>query len=93
MDDFRIELNRQAGTSLVEQIVVAIGKSISEGRLYSGARLPSWRDLSAQLGVSRGTVKSAYERLVDEQLVVARGAAGTFVADQLPVTSRLIHEP
>ncbi len=71
---------------MVEQVVVAIGKSISEGRLYSGARLPSWRDLSAQLGVSRGTVKSAYERLIDEQLVVARGAAGTFVADQLPVT-------
>ncbi|MEH6559787.1 MAG: PLP-dependent aminotransferase family protein [Marinobacter sp.] len=86
MDDLRIELNRQAGTSLVEQIVGAIGKSISEGRLYSGARLPSWRDLSAQLGVSRGTVKSAYERLIDEQLLVARGAAGTFVADQLPVT-------
>lgn len=86
MDDLRIELNRQAGTSLVEQIVEAIGTSISEGRLYSGARLPSWRDLSAQLGVARGTVKSAYERLIDEQLVVARGAAGTFVADRLPVS-------
>ncbi|MDP4531460.1 PLP-dependent aminotransferase family protein [Marinobacter salarius] len=88
MDDLRIELNRQAGTSLVEQIVEAIGKSISEGRLYSGARLPSWRDLSAQLGVARGTVKSAYERLIDEQLLVARGAAGTFVADQLPIAHR-----
>ena len=85
-DDLRIELNRQAGTSLVEQIVVAISKSVSEGRLYSGARLPSWRDLSSRLGVARGTVKSAYERLIDEQLVVARGAAGTFVADRLPVT-------
>ena len=86
MDDLRIELNRQAGTTLVEQIVAAISSSIAEGRLYSGARLPSWRDLSAQLGVARGTVKCAYERLIDEQLVVARGAAGTFVADQLPPT-------
>ena len=85
MDDLRIELNRQAGTTLVEQIVASIGKAIIEGRLYSGARLPSWRDLSAQLGVARGTVKSAYERLIDEQLVVARGAAGTFVANQPPV--------
>ncbi|MEK0362321.1 MocR-like pyridoxine biosynthesis transcription factor PdxR [Pseudomonas sp. CBC3] len=84
MEDLRIELNRKAGRSLVEQIVGAIGRSIREGHLYAGARLPSWRDLSVQLGVARGTVRAAYERLIDEQLIVSRGAAGTFVAQPLP---------
>jgi GntR family transcriptional regulator/MocR family aminotransferase len=50
--------------------------------------LPSWRDLAAQLGVARGTVRAAYERLIDEQLVITSGPAGTHVADQPPATSR-----
>lgn len=88
MHDLHIELNRHAGVPIAEQISTAIGASIRSGHLYSGARLPSWRDLSAQLGVARGTVRVAYERLIDEQLIVAQGAAGTFVAHQLPVSSQ-----
>ena len=53
-----------------------------DGAARLGARLPSWRDLAAQLGVSRGTVRVAYERLIDEQFVVGLGAAGTRVADR-----------
>lgn len=86
MDNFTLELNHSNGLALSEQIRLGIGTAIREGRLYSGARLPSWRDLAAQLGVSRGTVRTAYERLIDEQLIVSRGAAGTFVNEQiLPV--------
>src|SRR3546814_49892 len=44
------------------------------------SRLPSWLDLAAQLGVSRGTVKTAYDALVDEMLLFSAGAAGTRVA-------------
>lgn len=85
MNELHIELQREAGGSLVDQIVAAIGQSIRQGRLYPGARLPSWQDLSTQLGVARGTVRAAYERLIDEHLIVSRGAAGTFVAQCLPV--------
>lgn len=84
MDNVRIALNRHAGQSLVEQIRLAIGTAIRDGQLYAGARMPSWRDLAAQLGVARGTVRAAYERLIDEQLLVARGAAGTYVCEHLP---------
>lgn len=84
MEDLCIALNRTVSTPIAEQISLAIGASIRDGRLYAGARLPSWRDLSAQLGVARGTVRVAYERLIDEQLIVSRGAAGTFVVHQLP---------
>ncbi|MFI8481379.1 PLP-dependent aminotransferase family protein [Pseudomonas sp. NPDC078700] len=87
MQNLHIELNRATGVPIAAQISTAIGASIRSGRLYSGARLPSWRDLSAQLGVARGTVRVAYERLIDEQLIVSRGAAGTFVAHQLPLSS------
>ena len=53
-----------------------------------GARLPSWSDLATQLGVARGTVRAAYERLADEQLILGQGAAGTYVAQGLAALPR-----
>ena len=76
----QIHLERDKQRSLTDQITTAIGAAIHEGRLAPGARLPSWRDLAAQLGVARGTVRVAYENLRDLQLVDTAGAAGTFVA-------------
>lgn len=79
----RITLDRTAKAPLTAQIHAAIRDAILENRFAGGARLPSWRDLAAQLGVARGTVRVAYERLIDEQLVIARGARGTRVAEQI----------
>jgi GntR family transcriptional regulator/MocR family aminotransferase len=81
---FRIRLNRAGVSSLTDQISQTIRAAIVEGRLEPGARLPSWRDLAAQLGVARGTVRAAYERLADELLVAASGPAGTHVTEQPP---------
>ncbi|MFC5359493.1 PLP-dependent aminotransferase family protein [Azospirillum himalayense] len=76
-----IALSRTARVPLSAQIHAALRDAIRNGRLAGGARLPSWRDLAVQLGVSRGTVRDAYERLIDEQLAVGLGAAGTRVAE------------
>ncbi|USI71585.1 PLP-dependent aminotransferase family protein [Sphingomonas morindae] len=65
---------------MTDQIRTSIRDAIMGGTLAPGARLPSWQDLSIQLGVSRGTVRAAYEGLIDEQLLVSAGAAGTHVA-------------
>src|SRR5262245_3865712 len=77
----RLELDRSAKTPLAEQIRKGIRAAIESGVLAPGARLPSWRDLAAQLGVARGTVRAAYERLADALLVVPSGPAGTLVAE------------
>lgn len=78
----KLELDRTATTPLAEQIRKGISTAIESGVLVPGARLPSWLDLASQLGVSRGTVKSAYEKLSAAQLIVASRAAGTRVADR-----------
>jgi GntR family transcriptional regulator/MocR family aminotransferase len=77
-----IELDRAARTPLATQIYRAVRDSIETGQLRPGAKLPSWRDMAAQLGVSRGTVRVAYQRLVDEQFAIGLGAAGTRVANR-----------
>lgn len=79
-----VTVDRRAPLPLSEQIAASIRTAILEGRLAPRARLPSWQDLAVQLGVARGTVRAAYERLVDEALVIPSGSAGTLVARQPP---------
>jgi GntR family transcriptional regulator/MocR family aminotransferase len=84
MPNLQIPLQRDAREPIAAQISAGLRDAMRDGRLAPGARLPSWRDFAAQLGVARGTVRQAYERLIDEGLVVALGAAGTRVVRKPP---------
>src|SRR6266481_6650348 len=57
----------------------AIRAAIMDGRLRAGTPLPATRLLAGDLGVSRGVIVEAYQRLADEGLVSARPGAGTRV--------------
>ncbi len=63
---------------------------IVDGRLRPGQRVPSLRAAACELGVAKGTVEAAYDRLVGEGFLVCRGAAGTFVASDLSPTAGLL---
>jgi GntR family transcriptional regulator/MocR family aminotransferase len=76
----KIRLDRKSKLSLSEQIRMSVSRAIESGRLAPGTRLPSWQDLAAHLGVARGTVQTAYERLSDAQMIETFGAGGTRVA-------------
>jgi GntR family transcriptional regulator/MocR family aminotransferase len=77
-----LPLDRAAKTPLAEQIRRGLAAAIEGGVLAPGARLPSWQDLAAQLGVARGTVRAAYGKLAAAQLIEASRAAGTRVAQR-----------
>ena len=89
----QLKLDRSAKTSLAEQIRKALSTAIDNGVFAPGARLPSWQDLAAQLGVARGTVRAAYEKLSAAQLIVASRAAGTRVADRPRAANRSEQPP
>ncbi len=93
LNALKINLDRSARMSLSEQIRTTIAQAITSGVLAPGARLPSWIDLAVQLGVSRGTVKTAYERLADAQLVTSSRAKGTCVAQFLPARHQVSKHP
>ena len=88
-----LQLDRSAKTPLTEQIRKGITTAIESGALAPGARLPSWLDLAAQLGVARGTVRSAYAKLAAAQFIAASRATGTHVADRLSITVRQDETP
>ncbi|MEE4544270.1 PLP-dependent aminotransferase family protein [Streptomyces sp. V4-01] len=60
----------------------ALRDAVRGGRLAPGARLPATRRLADQLGLSRGTVKAAYDQLVAEGYLTARQGSGTAVAQR-----------
>ncbi|WP_031484806.1 PLP-dependent aminotransferase family protein [Streptomyces bicolor] len=58
----------------------ALRDAVRAGRLAPGERLPATRRLADELGISRNTVKAAYDQLVAEGYLTARQGAGTQVA-------------
>lgn len=76
----QINLDREAGRPLYQQIAAQIRAQIGAGQLPTGTRLPTIRQLSQSLGVTRLTVQSAYGELQAEGLIEATVGRGTFVA-------------
>jgi GntR family transcriptional regulator/MocR family aminotransferase len=80
-----IELNRQSELPLKRQIYQEITNRILSGKLKSSEALPSTRELSRNLAVSRNTVCEAYEMLLAEGFVISRQGAPTRIAEGLCV--------
>jgi GntR family transcriptional regulator/MocR family aminotransferase len=65
----------------VARIYHALREAVVDGRLTAYDRVPASRDLARQLGVARGTVTAAYDRLTAEGFLESRPGSGTYVAD------------
>ena len=75
-----ITVDVTSGVPPYEQIRGQVGSLIAAGVLPAGTRLPTVRDLAADLGVAVGTVVRAYRELEAAGLVVSRRRTGTVVA-------------
>jgi GntR family transcriptional regulator/MocR family aminotransferase len=62
----------------------ALRQAIVAGRLPGGSVLPGTRTLAQQYGLARGTVASAYEKLLAEGYLTSRKGSGTWVSTVLP---------
>ncbi len=75
-----------SGTPRYERIAAAFEEAIISGRLRAGARLPTVRQLSLELGVGSATVAAAYKLLTIQGWIRGEVGRGTFVAT-LPRTN------
>ena len=69
-------LDPQSKTPLYEQLYRAIRTDIMSGALAGGERLPSKRQLSANLRVSQITVETAYAQLLAEGYIISEPRRG-----------------
>ncbi|UTW44115.1 PLP-dependent aminotransferase family protein [bacterium SCSIO 12696] len=72
-------LDPDSGMSLQHQIRAKLIEAIMDGTLPVGVRLPSSRQLAKQLDVSRNTVISAYQQLIDENYLITQERSGCYI--------------
>jgi GntR family transcriptional regulator len=66
---------------MYKQVTDQIKDAIAKGSLVPEAKLPSIREMAAELGISPITIKRAYSDLESEGFIVTRAGLGSFVAD------------
>ena len=80
-------LDKNHPIPLYYQLVELLREQIQSGDLKPGDRLPSERELSEQVGISRMTVRQAVAFLSQDGTLVVRPGVGTFVAEP-----KLVHD-
>jgi GntR family transcriptional regulator / MocR family aminotransferase len=79
-----IVLDRSSSAPLHRQIYDQWRQGVLTGRFRCAERVPSTRELSTALAVSRSTVTLAYEQLIAEGYLESARGSGTFVCRELP---------
>lgn len=71
--------------SLIDQIVAEIEEKIRAGQFKSGDMLPSQDELAKTMGVSRASLREAFNRLQLMGLIEIKQGSGTFVRQLTPM--------
>src|SRR6056297_3216380 len=74
-----IEIDKNSRVPLYLQIKDQIKKLRFDGQLEKGSQLPTERELSVKLNVSRNTVSMAYNELAHEKILSSTSGKGTVV--------------
>lgn len=74
-----INLNKESSIPLYEQLYQDIKNKILNGHLAADTKLPSKRQLAADLSISMTTVERAYNLLIDENLIYTKEKSGHYI--------------
>jgi GntR family transcriptional regulator len=80
------QLDMNAGPIFV-QIASSVRRMLARGDLAPGQKLPSARDLAAELGVNPNTIVHAFSELERMAVIETKRGLGTFVRGDAPVAS------
>ena len=77
----QIRIDNASGRPVYQQIIDQIKRDIALGRLALEEKLPTVRQLAAQLAINPNTIAKAYRQLEQEGIIVTKPGAGAFVAN------------
>ena len=80
--------NRESKEPIYAQIVDGFREQITGGVLRPGEKLPSVRDLAAQLAINPNTIQRAYRRLEAEGWIATVPGKGCFVCGDGEIRER-----
>lgn len=78
-----ITIDRKCGIPLYIQVKKQIMDLIKEGNLKVGTKMPTERELSQELNISRNTISTAYNQLENVGVLKSIQGKGTFVAEEV----------
>ena len=84
-----VRLDPHSAAPLFDQLRTQIIARVRDGRLAPGTRLPTVRELAAQLQLAANTVARAYRELEVAGIVETRRRFGTFVARTDPADAAM----
>lgn len=76
-----LHLKKQSGIPLYKQVRNAMVEKITSGDLPLGYKVPTEREMSEVLRISRNTVSAAYKQLEKDGYLISHQGKGTFIAD------------
>ena len=82
-----VNVDKGLPTPLPDQLTQDLRRLISEGTLRPGDAVPSSRRLAKHLGISRGSVETAYAQLVVEGFLITAERSATRINPDLPAAS------
>lgn len=75
----------RSGEPLFRQVYRRLRSAILDGTFRAGEKLPSTREISEQLKVSRTVALMAYEQLLSEGFACGRSGSGTYVSKAVEI--------
>src|SRR5262245_39109367 len=87
--DLALTLSENSEVPVYRRLAEAMREAIVSGRLLPGQALPSSRELSESLSLSRFTVRKAYDDLISQGYVETAAGARTFVSRRFPGMPRI----
>src|SRR5438874_4035955 len=79
-----VEFQTIRRNAVAHEAIDTIKRMIVRGELQAGQRLPAERDLAAQLGLSRPSLREAIRALIALNILESRHGEGTFVSSLEP---------
>ena len=83
-----IKIDKNSPSPAYVQIEEQIQEKIFSGELALGEQLPTERILSDHAGISRGTIKRAYDELSQKGILERRQGSGTFVSQNIELLAQ-----
>ncbi|HIJ70132.1 MAG TPA: GntR family transcriptional regulator [Planctomycetes bacterium] len=77
----QIKIDNASTRPIYQQIIDQIKRDIALGRLKAADKLPTVRQLAAQLVLNPNTISKAYRQLEQDGIIVTRPGAGAYVAE------------
>lgn len=88
----QIRIDNASNRPVYRQIIDQIKRDIALGRLIKDEKLPTVRQLAAQLAINPNTIAKAYRQLEGEGIIVTRPGSGAFIANLDSNLSRTVRK-